>query len=312
MNISDVESASMLYKVKFIITITLEISALFGSLLIIVFFVKHRAELKKMQNRSLLILFTINLVELLTDMPMSIDFYYFQSVRFAIIDYCTWWTFTLFGFAVIGEFLMAVISIQRHFFIFQAHVFQNRRKRYIFYYLPLILSIIYPILFYIYSVFLVTCDGSQWDFTLPVCGFANCYFLYDATLTLFDYVFNNTVPLVVIFIANVILVIRVVKQKRHRQQRFVWKKHRRMTIQLVCISSLYLIAWAPVIIDTLILNISPSPSLIQFHINYVSEFPNLACYGLPWIYAGLLSEFKKWMWKRISPARIAAHTVQPV
>ncbi|CAF1283544.1 unnamed protein product [Adineta ricciae] len=209
-------------------------------------------------------------------MPMSIDFYYFQSVRFATADYCTWWTFTLFSFAVIGEFLMAKTL---HLLLFASNI---------------------------------NCDGSQWDFTLPVCGFANCYFLYDATLTLFDYVFNNTVPLAVIFIANVVLIIRVVQQKRHRQQRFVWKKHRRMTIQLVCISSLYLIAWSPVIIDTLILNISPSPSLIQFHMNYVSEFPNLACYGLPWVYAGLLSEFKKWMWKRISPARIAVHTVQPV
>ena len=311
MNISDVESVSTLYKVKFIIIIILEISALFVSLLIIMFLIKHRSEVKKMQNRSLIILFAINLIELLTDIPMSIDFYYFQSVRFATANYCTWWTFTLFSFCVIDEFLMATISIQRHLFIFQAHIFQNRRKRYIFYYLPLIISIVYPILFYIYSIFLVTCDGSQWDFSLPVCGLANCYFLYNVTLTLFDYVFNNTTPLVVIFIANVVLIIRVVKQKHQHQQRVVWRKHRRMTVQLVCISSLYLIAWLPLIIDTLILNISPSDSLVQFNTNYISELPILACFGLPWVYAGLLSGFKKWIWKSTTPLRITANTVQP-
>ncbi|UJR11053.1 hypothetical protein I4U23_015237 [Adineta vaga] len=306
------QTSEFLYHTKFLLLITFYAPAMILSFLIFTFFITNRAELINFQNHSLFILFIINFLQLSTNMPMSIHFYYFHSVHPATVEYCTWWTFTLFSFSVISEFLMATISIQRHLFVFRLHLFQHHIKRYIFYYLPLILCITYPLIFYIFSIFFITCDGTQWDFTLPVCGFSNCYFLYDRLLTLFDYIVNNSVPIIVIFLANISLIMRVIRQKRRFNRPMTWKNHRRLTLQLVCVSSLYLIAWTPLIINTLILNVSPTDLLIKFQMDYISEFPYLICFLFPWMYACLLPEFSKWIRKNMHHRRLVTNTVHPI
>ncbi len=55
------------------------------------------------------------------------------------------------------------------------------------------------------------------------------------------------VPLCVMMIANIYLVYRVIRslEKFHRRKSLVWKRRRKLTLELLIISLLYTIGWGP-------------------------------------------------------------------
>jgi hypothetical protein len=211
----------------------------------------------------------------------------------------------------INQFLVAIISIQRHILVFQPNILNLRRKRYLLYYQPLLLCIAYPIIFYMITVVFYPCDDMHWDFTSNMCGQNACYYSHNEILAEFDWIGNTAVPTIVILLANVALVIRVIKQKRRRQQPIPWSKQRRMTLQLLSMSSLYLITWIPSIVTGLIQQFKPSSFLYQIQEDYISDLTYLICLLLPWMCIGLLPEFKKWVFKLFHDIKRAHHTITP-
>ncbi|CAF1513861.1 unnamed protein product [Adineta ricciae] len=306
------ENKYVLHRIKFFILILLEIPAVLISLLIFIFFRTHRSRLKIRQNGSICLLLIVNFIKLSTDIPMTIHFFYFHYVIPAISTYCTWWTFLAYSLSSICEFLTAIISIQRHILIFQPHLLQMRLKRYILYYSPLLLCIIYPIIFYMFAIFFYPCDGTQWIFTENGCGFANCYFIYDKVLSTFDWLVNNGLPIVIILVANIALVVRVIKEKSQRQQIVTWRKHRRLTLQLMSVSSLFLIAWLPSLIIALIQQLISSEFALQIQLDYITELIYLLYLLLPWICLGLLPECVQWISKKLSARGIVINIVRPI
>jgi len=127
----------------------------------------------------------------------------------------------------------------------------------------------------------------------------------------FDWIGNTAVPTIVILLANVALVIRVIKQKRRRRQTIPWSKQRRMTLQLLGMSSLYLITWIPSIVIGFIQQLKPSSFLYRIEEDYIADLTYLICLFLPWICIGLLPEFKKWVFKLFHDIRRPHHTVTP-
>ncbi|CAF3922992.1 unnamed protein product [Rotaria sp. Silwood2] len=111
------------------------------------------------------------------------------------------------------------------------------------------------------------CDGTQWDFTSNLCGYANCYLVYNKVLSTIDWLANNGSPIVVIIIANVSLVIRIIKHKRRQQKSIPWKKQRRMTLQLLSISSLYLVAMLP----SLTIEVTQQLNSPRFLVNFQAD-----------------------------------------
>ncbi len=84
--------------------------------------------------------------------------------------------------------------------------------------------------------------------------------------------------MVVCTIANILLLIRILRQKHRMRQQQMCKKNRRLIIQLLSIVILHNIVWFPVIISLLIILFSPVslPILIDLTINM---FP-YGCYAL--------------------------------
>ena len=303
--------AFILRRVKFILLITLQIPAITLTLFMFAFIIKDRTFLAKLQNQPLVILLIINFLSLTIDLPMPIHFYSLGYVNPATAAYCTWWTFFEYSSNLISELLMAAISIQRHILIFQSHILQVRFKRYLLYYLPLVLSVIYPIIFYLFAIVIYPCDGTQWDYTSNVCGNANCYLVYDPVLSTYDWIVDVGLPIVVIILANVALVIRVIKQKYRHHEAFSWRKQRRMTLQLLSISSLYLIAWLPSVIIGVIQEFNSWSFYAQIQSDYTLNLIYLVCPLLPWIYLGLMPKFTKWIWNGLHNAATVQNTVQP-
>jgi hypothetical protein len=288
-------STTILYDVKFSLLLALQIPAIILSLLILVFFYKRPIIRRAPQNQALLILLVVNFIQLSADLPNSLHFYYLGYISPSTAAYCTWWNFFGFTLYVTSEYLMATISVQRHMLVFNGQVLQVRWKRILLLNLPLLFCLIYPMLFYVFVILLYPCDGTQWDFTSNGCGFADCYLVYAEVLGTFDWSVNNGMPMVINALANMVLLLRVVKQKRRRQQRMIWRKQRHMTIQLLCVSSLYVIAWTPSLTVGLVQILVWPTFLAQIQTDYFIDLIYIVCLFLPWVYLGLLREFRKWI-----------------
>ena len=243
---------------------------------------------------------------------MPIHFYALGYVSPSSPTYCTWWTFFEYSLEVIIALLTLVISIQRHILIFHDHILRIPVKRYLFYYFPLLICIIYPLVLYTVIILFYPCDGTQWDYTSSVCGFANCYLVYNKPLATFDLAAQTGLPTVLIIIANVSLVIRVVKHKYRREQRINWRKQRRLTLQLLSLSVLFLIAWLPGVITELGQQLFDPSFGLQIQQDYTIELIYLMCFFLPWVLLRQISGFTQWIRTKVNYQRNAhTNTIRP-
>jgi len=233
---------------KFFLLLLLQIPLIILYLIIFAFFITNHTLLSKYHNQALFILFIVNFIQLSFDLPMSIHFYYVNHVSPSTETYCKWWMFFELTLDTINKLLVAIISIQRHILIFQPNILCINLKRYLLYYLPLLLCVFYPIIFYMATIVFYSCDDNttQWDLKENMCR-TTCYLTNDKTtiLVMFDSIVNTDLPIIIIILANLMLVIRVIRHKHRKQRRAISRsKQRRMTLQLLSISSLHLFMWS--------------------------------------------------------------------
>jgi hypothetical protein len=135
-------------------------------------------------------------------------------------------------------------SIERSLLIFHGNLYTTAKHRLFFHYLPPIAIIVYMILFYTVAIFIYPCE-LQADFRQPLCGFP-CYTTY-ANISLYDLIAHTLIPLCFGIMIDTSLVIRVIFRKRVgvQQQGAQLRKYRKMIVQLLVISSLYLACQIP-------------------------------------------------------------------
>ncbi|CAF1426083.1 unnamed protein product [Adineta steineri] len=237
-----------------------EVLAIALSLVIFVHFAVNHQVRSKLKNHGWLVLLICNFVQLILDLPMPMSYYYVGSVWPTSNIFCVWWTWCEYSLNSIGLFLMAWISIERHFIIFYPHtILQVSWKKWIFHFIPIIFCLIWAPLFYFVVVIISPECTTVWDFSLLICGLP-CH--YEISILIqFDFIFNIVVPITIIILANLLLVIRVTYQKMSRQQAINWRRHRKMVSQLWIVSSLYLGFWLPSTI-TLLIQVTILPSFM--------------------------------------------------
>jgi hypothetical protein len=117
------------------------------------------------------------------------------------------------------------------------------KRRLLFHYLPLITIIVYILLYYAVTIFIYPYE-LQLDFDQPLYG-SPCYTTH-ANILLYDLIAHTGIPMLLGILLDTILVIRVLFRKRVglQHQRDKWRRYRKMIIQLLSISSLYLVCQA--------------------------------------------------------------------
>ena len=285
----------LLHQVKFGILLALQIPATILSVFIFAFFLSRRTVLHSLQNQALLLLLVVNFMQLSMTLPIALHFFHLGRVVPATAAVCTWWTYIEYTLNIANQFIVAIMSLQRHLLVFQPNLLRTRLKLWLLYYLPLLVSVFYPAAFFMYTNVIYACDGTQWDYLLNLCGDAPCYLLYDPILSLYDWIANTIVPMALIILASLALIVRVIRQKYRRHQAISWSKQRRLILQLLSISGLYLIAWLPNTIVNLI-RILYWPDFLGITADdYLADLVYLVCIFLPWVCVGLLPDFKKWI-----------------
>ncbi|UJR14194.1 hypothetical protein I4U23_001187 [Adineta vaga] len=108
-----------------------------------------------------------------------------------------------------------------------------------------------------------------------------------------DLFFHGALPPLIITLFNIFLLIRVIYQKHiHLQQPIVWRKHRRMTIQVVSVSFLYLLICFPTMIITLCKFFGISTFIGDEILKYTYFFTYFIGFLLPYVCLATLPELR--------------------
>jgi hypothetical protein len=268
---------------------------------------------KALRNHVILILVIISLINVSIDLPFTINSYRLGYDQPRNPSFCVWWYFLDYTLIIESIFLAATASIQRHILIFHAQWFHSQRTRWLLHFIPIILCIIYPLLFYLIVIVFFSCKHSD-DNDSRRCP-QPCY-TDNNVLFYFDWIFNTAFPLLTIVLANVTLIIRVIRSMRkiRRRQSLTWKRQRKLTIQLLTLSLLYVFCWAPSTILSIIQSftlrdiLNDNPPLD--YLNYLTYFvcplqPFICLLGLPELIKSIQKTFERIFHKRvITPVRI--------
>jgi hypothetical protein len=170
------------------------------------------------------------------DINFYLVFFTYGSVQPSYPVICLLWWLADYSFYIGGIILMFWLSVERHILIFHDRLVANRRGRFLFHYLPLIILVTYILLFYIIVIFFLPCDNI-YVYSVPVCGASPCYQSYGI-LGIWEFIAYTSAPIILEGIVSAGLVVRVQWQKRRLRQSANWRKQRRMMIQLFLISSM--------------------------------------------------------------------------
>jgi hypothetical protein len=222
--------------VQFWIMLLSDIPSTICSFCIIVHIIFNRTQRHALYNHTILLILLCNLPVQLLDINFYLVFYRYGSVQPPKPITCLLWLLADDGFYDAGMILMAWLAIERHILIFHDGWVSNRRGRFLFHYLPLIVIIAYVVPYYTIVILFPPCENT-YDFSAIICGASPCLLSYGFVST-WELTVNSSVPIIVEIFVSIGLILRVYWQKRRLHQSHKWRKQRRMIIQLFLVSGL--------------------------------------------------------------------------
>jgi len=282
---------SLTNSVKFAVLLTLQIPSILVSLLIFIYFGSNRNARVTDHNHSILVLLLINFLQVLTDLPMPMSFFYLNGiVHPATSSYCTWWIWYEFSLNTTNGILMAWISIERHLLIFHSNFIRNLPiwKRRLLRIVPLVACSLWAPFYYFLTIILSPMCTNIWYFDALLCGLP-CYLLTNWGT--FDLFFDTIIPVLIIFVCNLALFIRVVYQHMViiGRVRNNWRRERILAFQLGIISFVYLVVWIPLSIAQLG-QIYINPNFLLRQLNTFDFLVYIVPLILPMVYLISMSE----------------------
>lgn len=241
-------------RIKFGLFVAFQIPSVLCHLFLIYHLSRNKHLRKSLRNHVILLFLIVNGLLITIDLSIILYFLYFGHLEENSINLCTAWNFLDAFLANLSAFLMMWASAERHILIFYVRqIYNTNFKRLFFHYIPLSVCIIYAFIFYTIAVYAYpNCSNEEhFHYDEVFCGRA-CYVHEDLVLSTIDLVFNRITCSVAILIFNSALLIRVLYEKRQRNQMIRWHRHRKMMIQILSISILYLIGTLPASIAELI------------------------------------------------------------
>lgn len=202
-----------------------------------------------LHNHLIIILLFVNLISQLLDNPAYLSYLDHRQVWPATPAMCIIWILVAYQFYITSTLIVALASVQRHILIFyQRQCLSTSKRRLYAHYLPISILLIYSFTYGIVVLILLIRDNYPYDFSARMCGGLSEWILNYPSLSIFDLIINGLLPAPIIAVASMALLIRVLRQKKRLLRRIEWQKQRKMTVQLLSISCLFIVINLPPII----------------------------------------------------------------
>ncbi|CAF1349195.1 unnamed protein product [Adineta steineri] len=231
---------------RFWLLLIFDIPSIICSLFVLYHLLINRASRHALHNHTIIVLLSIALCFQLTDIPWYLDFIRKGSVRPQIQARCLIWWLVNLGFYNTVSLILAWTSIERHILVFHDQWTSTRKKRFFVHYLPLVVLILYSITYYTIVIFFPPCKH-DYKYKLPVCAASPCH-LFHPVLGVWEMGVHGCLSTIIVTFFSIALLLRVVHHKRRRHRVFRWKVYRKMIIQLLSISALYLLLNFPIML----------------------------------------------------------------
>ena len=189
--------------------------------------------------------------------------------------------------------------------IFSRSIFHSQSKCIAFHYVPLTVAVLYKPLCYAYLIFIYSCVNN-WNFNELLCT-APCFY-QNKVIGAVDWLVNIIIPAFSIALTNILLILRVTCRTGDMQanaQRA--KKNRKMTLQLLAISSLFLVFWLPIATTGLIQQFFSPTFLIDVQFNvffyliyFIQLFVPFVCFiSLPELKNQMVVAVRRWRGRNV-------------
>ena len=295
-------SSSLLNHVKFGIFVCLQIPSIVCSLYLFSQYATQPILRRSIHQHVVLVLLCTSFLFVVVPVSASEAFFFISYVRPASVTFCASWTWVHYSINVSNLILMAFACGERHWLLFRLNPMHIRRTRIICHYIPIAACLIYPSLLYFGLIFLYPCEP-VYDFTQLLCMMP-CYFI-SSTVANFDTYFNNWAPNIAIPFLSGMLFLRFLLQKRRMHiEIFQWKRDRKMVMQLLSVTALYVCMWSPLQVATIYDYIWTAGISTQFEVEYLYPLPYFIHLLYPFVILLSSPEFR-WRSRAVRPHELA-------
>ena len=217
-----------------------------------------------LNNHVIIVILIIGLICEVTDYPWLLYYYQQEGMWERSLMFCQIWGYLDWGLYITQTVLFAWATIERHILIFHDSWLSTKKKRFFVHYLPLVMLLLYCLILYAVVYFFPPCQNAL-DYFYVTCADA-CLF-DDGIFSVFDTIVDEVLPIFVIIIFSIALLLRVLWQKYRMRQPIQWRKQRKMTIQLLSISFLYLVLLFPfTLVDFMLVCGFPVEQIVNFRL----------------------------------------------
>ena len=222
------------------------LTVLIPSSLCTVFVLYHllsdRALRHGLHNHVIIVLLFICLIAEVTIYPWMLYFYQVRDTWERPFIFCVIWGFLDWALYAVHTMLFAWATLERHILIFHDGWLSTKKRRFFIHYFPAIFILLYLSIFYFVIYFFPPCEN-DFDPSSYVCMSPCMYNSY--ILSMWDYIVEQILPTLTIIVCSIGLFARVIWQKVHMRRTVHWRKHRKMAVQVLSISFVYLLLLMP-------------------------------------------------------------------
>jgi hypothetical protein len=276
--------------VRFWIILPFYIPSVICSFFVLYHLIFNRTLRQAPHNHVITLLLFINLIVQLTSIPWILNYYRLGYVWPQTPSFCITWTFINEALYIATTILFAWATIERHILIFHDKLVATKMKFILFHCLPIVIILLYCIVYNSIIIIAPPCENT-FDYTELVCGDPLCY--YDVqSVAMWDVIVDDIIPTIIIIVCSISLLLRIIYQKHRMRQPIRWRNHRKMTIQLLSISVLYLVIYIPGILMELIYLCGVSENVGADFVMYAEFMTHYGNILLPFVCAVSMPELK--------------------
>jgi hypothetical protein len=251
-----------------------------------------RALRHSLSNHVIIVLLFICLIYESTDIPFILHYYLYGTVLSTAPAFSRFWSFLDFGCYSTQLIILAWATIERHILIFHNRWVSTKKKRFYVHYLPLITLLLYCFLFYSIIILGPFCENTFDQRGLNGVPFPCIY--ETPFFAQWEILCNESIPVSIIILASLGLFLRVIWQRTCRLHRAVnWRKQRKMTIELLSISVLYLSLSVPGTFLVLSYEFGVSPDIGSHVLPYSTFFSYYIVFLFPYVCCRTSSKIQK-------------------
>jgi hypothetical protein len=295
-----------------------DILSILASLFVLYHILFNRSLRCSLHNHVIVVLLFIGLFYELTNIPWILHAIHTGAPMFPTTGFYLTWAFVDYAFYSIQITLFAWATIERHILIFHARWISTKKRRLYIHYAPLAVIPIYSFIYYSLIYFGPFCENSFDSF---VAGGIYIPCMFSRTfLGSWDLIVHQFIPTLIIIVFSFMLIARVIWQKRRLNQPLVWRRHRKMMIQLISISCVYIIFNCPWTFLIFAFQYGLPPELANVPLLYAGYLYYYIFFIFPFVCCGSLAElrhkflnifFPRFIKRRIGPTTISG-SHQPV